>query len=238
MEFPEEETDKFFVGSEDYNIYQANLHQSNNSRIDAQNQELRTFSGHQAPITKIALHPGKSMYESKGMQGTLYNDMSELMLSASMDWTIKLWYPKNEFSTHAIYTFESSQEYVYDVQWSPVHPSVFASVDGDGYVDIWDINRDKESPVAHKKAFENNLTANQAYKDSDDSRALSCLKWSRDGRKLALGDADGFVSIWNVDKSLSNPKQSDFEMMEQLIQNNSTEAAQKKQGRAQDADYD
>jgi dynein intermediate chain, cytosolic len=28
MEFPEEETDKFFVGSEDYNIYQANAHQS------------------------------------------------------------------------------------------------------------------------------------------------------------------------------------------------------------------
>jgi len=26
MEFPEEETDKFFVGSEDYNIYQANAH--------------------------------------------------------------------------------------------------------------------------------------------------------------------------------------------------------------------
>ncbi len=29
MEFPEEETDKFYVGSEDYNIYQGNLHSSN-----------------------------------------------------------------------------------------------------------------------------------------------------------------------------------------------------------------
>ena len=28
MEFPEEQTDKFFIGSEDYNIYQANAHQS------------------------------------------------------------------------------------------------------------------------------------------------------------------------------------------------------------------
>ena len=53
-------------------------------------------------------------------------DMSELMLSCSMDWTVKLWYPKNEFKQTPIYTFESSQEYVYDVQWSPVHPSVFA----------------------------------------------------------------------------------------------------------------
>jgi hypothetical protein len=29
MEFPEEETDKFYVRSEDYNIYQGNLHSSN-----------------------------------------------------------------------------------------------------------------------------------------------------------------------------------------------------------------
>jgi len=29
MEFPEEESDRFFVGAEDYNIYQANLHKAN-----------------------------------------------------------------------------------------------------------------------------------------------------------------------------------------------------------------
>jgi len=65
------------------------------------------------------------MSDSKGTTGALA-DMSELMLSASMDWTVKLWYPKNKFVDVPIYTFESSQEYVYDIQWSPVHPSVFA----------------------------------------------------------------------------------------------------------------
>lgn len=29
MEFPEDETDKFFTGADDYNIYQGNLHSSN-----------------------------------------------------------------------------------------------------------------------------------------------------------------------------------------------------------------
>lgn len=48
------------------------------------------------------------------------------MLSASMDWTVKLWYPKNEDKHDPIQSFESSQEYVYDVEWSPVHPTVFA----------------------------------------------------------------------------------------------------------------
>ena len=45
MEFPEEETDKFYFGSEDYHIYQSNLHKSNNSR-DSQSQAMRTFAGH------------------------------------------------------------------------------------------------------------------------------------------------------------------------------------------------
>ena len=140
------------------------------------------------------MHPGKSMSDDKGSTGAL-TDMSELMLSASMDWTVKLWYPKNEFTNVPIFTFESSQEYVYDVQWSPVHPSVWASVDGDGYVDVWDINKDTESPLAHKHAFESSSSGNTAYREYDE-KALSCLKWSRDGRRIALGDSEGYVSIW------------------------------------------
>ena len=131
-------------------------------------QNWLVYQGHQAPVTKIALHPGKSMVEGKGSNKSMMTDMSELMLSASMDWTVKLWYAKNEEKRTPIFTFESSQEYVYDVQWSPVHPSVFAQVDGDGFVDIWDINRDTESPIAHKKAFESAGGAG-AYKDFDDS---------------------------------------------------------------------
>ena len=33
---------------------------------------------------------------------------------------------------------------MYDVQWSPTHPAVFASVDGDGRLDFWNINSDTE----------------------------------------------------------------------------------------------
>jgi len=53
------------------------------------------------------MHPGKSQTESNGSSGILA-DMSELMLSASMDWTIKLWNPKNEVKTEPLFTFESS----------------------------------------------------------------------------------------------------------------------------------
>ena len=46
MEFPEEETDKFFVGSEDYNIYEGMLHQQ-----EGANNILKKFKGHTAPVT-------------------------------------------------------------------------------------------------------------------------------------------------------------------------------------------
>ena len=89
MEFPEDETDKFYIGAEDYNIYQANLHASNIK----DKQQWKEFSSHCAPVTKISMHPGKSMSENKANSSAL-GDMSELMLSASMDWAVKLWYPK------------------------------------------------------------------------------------------------------------------------------------------------
>ena len=105
--------------------------------------------------------------------------MSELFLSSSFDWTVNLWHSKKE---QPIKTFESSQEYVFDVQWSPSNPSIFAQVDADGYLDIWDINKDE---VIRKKVNEKKALP------------LNCVKWSRDGRRLATGDVDGNISIFS-----------------------------------------
>lgn len=43
-----------------------------------------------------------------------------------------------------MYSFEDYGDYVYDVSWSPVHPSLFATVDGTGRLDIWNLNNDTE----------------------------------------------------------------------------------------------
>ena len=45
---------------------------------------------------------------------------------------------------HPLCSFENNNEYVYDVQWSPIHPALFASVDGEGRLDFWNINVDTE----------------------------------------------------------------------------------------------
>lgn len=36
---------------------------------------------------------------------------------------------------------------VYDVAWSPTHPALFASVDGTGRLDLWNLNQDTEAPI-------------------------------------------------------------------------------------------
>ena len=33
---------------------------------------------------------------------------------------------------------------MYDVAWSPIHPAVFATVDGMGRLDVWNLNQDTE----------------------------------------------------------------------------------------------
>ena len=105
-------------------------------------------------------------------------------------------------------TCESGQEYVYDVQWSPVHPSVFASCDADGFVDVWNINGNVEVPVVKKQINENGIP-------------LNCLRWSKDGRRLAVGDSQGYITMLNCDQELYQPKPDDFQKVVDLVANNS-----------------
>ena len=100
--------------------------------------------------------------------------MNELLLSSSMDWTVKLWCPNAKLDP--LVTFESAQEYVYDARWSPVHPSIFSSCDAEGFVDIWNINGNRETPLVRKQVTEGNVP-------------LNSLRWSNDGRRMVVGDS-------------------------------------------------
>ena len=54
MEFPENETNKFFVGAEDFNLYQCIIHSESKIHIES------ALTGHNAPVTAINIHPGGS----------------------------------------------------------------------------------------------------------------------------------------------------------------------------------
>ena len=50
-----------------------------------------------------------------------------------------MWHPDAKDSLR---TFENSEDYIYDVNWHPNNPSLFATVNNDGYLDIFDLTRD------------------------------------------------------------------------------------------------
>ena len=43
-----------------------------------------------------------------------------MVLTSSFDWTVKLWNPKQNGEFKHIWTFDYSEDYVYDVAWNTV----------------------------------------------------------------------------------------------------------------------
>ena len=73
-----------------------------------------------------------------------------MVLTSSFDWSVKLWNPK--LKNEPLCTFESAEDYVYDVCWNRANPCLFTSVDGEGYIDLWNLSQDLEMPIIHQKA--------------------------------------------------------------------------------------
>jgi len=103
---------------------------------------------------------------------------------------------------------------VYDVQWSPIHPALFAAVDGTGRLDLWNLNNDTEvqiwtilfrlnarethvllPPNLHHFAP---LQVPTASTHSESMTSLNRLRWTHSGHQIAVGDDDGHVFIYDV----------------------------------------
>ncbi|GIY07063.1 cytoplasmic dynein 1 intermediate chain 1 [Caerostris extrusa] len=183
LSFPSGDYNNFIVGSEEGTIYTACRHGSK-----AGIHEL--FEGHQGPVTGISSH---------GAQGHI--DFSHLFLSSSMDWTVKLWSLKDN---KPLYSFEDNGDYVCDVAWSPVHPSVFACVDGMGRLDVWNLNNDTELPTVSVVA--------------DGNPALNRVVWTPSGHQVAVGDDLGRVYVYDVGEQLATPKNDEWSRFVHTLQ--------------------
>ncbi|KAJ3431161.1 cytoplasmic dynein 1 intermediate chain-related [Anaeramoeba flamelloides] len=179
MVFPENEMASFFIGCENGSIYSVLRH---GIKVGINNE----YKGHNGPITGIDFHRSK---------GDI--NFSDLYLTSSFDWKINLW---SKSSTSPLLTFEESNEYVYDVKWSPIHPSLFASVNGGGELFVWDFNRDNEEPLVKIKASES---------------AINKCRWSQDGRKIVTGDSEAVVEVFELSEEVAIPKKADWSKMQE-----------------------
>merc|ERR1712107_937405 len=88
----------------------------------------------EGPVSGISMHPHQDDASLHGVDATF-----DLALTCSFDWSIKLWMVKQY--QHPVLSLDVYEDYVYDAKWHPAHPAVFASVDGEGHVDLWNLNR-------------------------------------------------------------------------------------------------
>jgi dynein intermediate chain, cytosolic len=127
------------------------------------------FQGHTAPVTGL---------DFRSTKGEI--DFSDLFITSSLDWSCKLWSKK---SMNYLYSFQDLGDCIYDCKWSPVHPALFASCDGSGHLNLWNLNSDVEVPYISQKVT---------------NHSLNRVGWSCDGKKVACGDAEGVLHIYDV----------------------------------------
>jgi hypothetical protein len=79
---------------------------------------------------------------------------------------------------------------------------VFVSVDGGGRLSVWNVCQDEEVPVAGTDVSKH---------------ALSCLRWTRDGRKVVVGDYAGETVVYEVSEEVCLSHAEELVRFEQKI---------------------
>lgn len=75
---------------------------------------------------------------------------------------------------------------------------MFASVDGDGNLDIWDLSNNTETPFVRQN------TGN---------KALNKLNFDKNGQKIAVGSSSSVIHIMQLDKDYTYARNEDFNKM-------------------------
>ncbi|OAA56565.1 dynein intermediate [Niveomyces insectorum RCEF 264] len=210
LAFPHADPTFFLVGSEEGTIYPCHRYDRAGAKagVDARVR----YKGHAAPVLSVDFHPARGPV-----------DLGDLVLSASLDWSAKLWKVRAPAATSTMLGGSSvggaggaggansssgvvgggllgggrGDHVVYDAAWSPVRPGVFSLVDGAGWLELWDITVETEEPVARispsPRKDGRSLLAN----------SLNKVAWDKsDGKRLATGGIAGTLTVFEVGPDL------------------------------------
>ena len=107
-----------------------------------------------------------------------------IFASCSADWTVKLWH--SEIFHEPLCTFETGQgAAVGDLAWSPVVSTMFATVNGDGTVYVFDVNKNRTSAIVSKKLLKKGKLTRISFNDL--------------GTLILVGDERGVVYSFKVE---------------------------------------
>lgn len=193
LSFPQTDPTFFLVGSEEGTIFPC--HRYDRAGAKAGVDKKISYRGHTAPVMSVDFHPAKGPV-----------DLGDLMISSSLDWSVKLWKVRAPAATSTIGTGDGNiaplidfvrEDVVYDARWSPVKPSVFALVDGAGWLELWDIAVETEEPVSRISPSPRQDGRTML------SKSLNKVAWEpNDGKRLATGGIDGSLTVFEVASGL------------------------------------
>lgn len=212
LAFPDADPTFFLVGSEEGTIYPC--HRYDRAGAKAGVDARVSYRGHAAPVMSVDFHPARGPV-----------DLGDLVLSASLDWSVKLWKVRAPAATSTVAGGAGAglgglgslsaavggmgggvvtplmdfvrEDVVYDAAWSPVKPGVFSLVDGAGWLELWDITVETEEPVAR--------ISPSARKDGRSmlANSLNKVAWDKsDGKRLATGGIAGTLTVFEVGPDL------------------------------------
>ncbi|KAL3150454.1 hypothetical protein ABBQ32_000284 [Trebouxia sp. C0010 RCD-2024] len=153
FDFSRRDERMYIAGTEDGHIYKCSTSYSE--------QYLETYSGHLGPVYRVQWSPFQS----------------NLFISSSADWSVKLW---TEGKENALLTFQSANDEVNDVQWCPTNSTVFGTATSGGKVEIWDLAASTLKPVAQHAC---------------DGRKFSCMLFSEESPVVVAGGSNGGVQV-------------------------------------------
>ncbi|XP_020495684.2 WD repeat-containing protein 34 [Labrus bergylta] len=97
-----------------------------------------------------------------------------------------------------------SDSYVFQVQWSPTRPLVFAAATGQGEVQIFDLGRRSLRPAA-------------TIEEGGAGHAATCLSFNHQNpRQLAVGKTNGTVAVWQLSTELTEQNPRESSQLEQI----------------------
>ena len=127
-------------------------------------QQLASYKDHMGPVYSVKwcpFHP-------------------DLFISASADWTVRLWRTDRP---NSLLTFQTGNHEINDVQWCPSNSTAFATATGAGSVDVWDMLQGTLKPVA---SF------------TDASAKMTCVLFHVDNETMIAGDGNGGVTVFRL----------------------------------------
>ncbi|KAK7908054.1 cytoplasmic dynein-like protein 1 intermediate chain 2 [Apiospora marii] len=194
MAFPAADPTYFLIGSEEGPIYPC--HRYDRAGAKAGIDSRVAYKGHAAPVMSVDFHPPRGPV-----------DLGDLVLSSSLDWSVKLWKIRAPAATSTIVEPQGTavapllelvrEDVVYDAAWSPVRPGVFALVDGAGNLEIWDLSIETEIPITKISPSQRKEGRTML------SKSLNKVAWEpSEGKRLATGGIDAAVTVFEVGPDL------------------------------------